>query len=302
MDHNKSRDRFIPEPDHAASFPGGRFALAVAAQIVLMIWGFAYWRPATFHTELQAAPWLLLWVPVFSLFLSGVEYAYHRYFLHEKPITILKSMCDAHRHHHGLTSVTARVLATQPDQPVPVSSQYAIEHKDQEEDMMFPLYALSIFFVLFVPLALVLKLVLPSQPLVLAMVIAIVISYVGYEVLHAILHLPFERFWKPRLYDSPHRRFYQAIYGPHLVHHYRVKTNMAVFGFFGYPIWDKLLKTYVELAVMPLPGAYITYRQSQHQPGKLISWFDSLIERLEQSRLKRFKRRELRRYNRTQAK
>lgn len=269
----------MPDDDHPP-FPWTLFTLSVVLQT--LAWGTAYALcfPGSFRMEVRNAAWCLIWIPVFGLALSAFEYFYHRYLLHEQPLRWFRRQCLAHRNHHGITNITASVKRTEPDKPAPVRSKYAIEKEGQDDDRMFPIYALSIFFLIFLPGAGLLKLVLPGQPLVLSMMAAVLVAYVGYEAIHALLHLPYEKYWQAHLHTSRHRHIWRRIYMPHVVHHYRMRTNMAVWGFYTVPIWDMLFGTYVELAIMPLPGAEITYNESKvREPVRFIRWLDGLAKR-----------------------
>ena len=45
--------------------------------------------------------------------------------------------------------------------------------------------------------------------------------YCAYEVWHAVLHLPFERFWRPAMASRVLGHMVRRMYGFHLMHHWR---------------------------------------------------------------------------------
>jgi hypothetical protein len=95
--------------------------------------------------------------------------------------------------------------------------------------------------------------------------------YSAYEVWHALLHLPFERFWKPRLKSPMWRR----VYGFHLMHHWRPTSNLAIVGFWGVALWDYVFRTHRRPENMPLDKAQVTYVDSSlKKPRWPISMFD----------------------------
>jgi len=187
-------------------------------------------------------------------------------------LPFLGSMQHAHITHHGLTNVKAAVRAAEPDKLATVDSEFPIEERHQEESMMFPLYSGLIFVALFEALlAIPLKLLIPGQPLIISMIFSVMLGYAGYEVWHAFLHLPYDRFWEPRMKNPIVRR----IYGFHLMHHWRPTSNLAVVGFWGLALWDHVFGTHHRPDRMPLDKAEVSYVDSSfRKPRWPISMFD----------------------------
>jgi len=217
--------------------------------------------PSMFFEEIHQPGLLIGLAILFGIPLSLFEYLYHRYFLHHAVLPFLSKMHKAHNEHHGLTSVKAPVNPKQEDLKVHVVNNYAIESIPQKESMMFPGYGISIFQCIFIlTIGLPLKLIWPHLPVILATITSVTVMYVAYEVWHAILHFPYTKYWKPLLegnkwYSSSIRRSY----GFHLIHHFRPKTNLAIVGLWGFPLWDYLGRTRIGPKVLPLPGSKICY-------------------------------------------
>jgi hypothetical protein len=247
-----------------ASFPAAKFTFAVLFQFSLAIALLWWTMPDLVRGELSQ-PWqligltLLLGVPL-SLF----EYLYHRYLLHSAVLPFLGAMHAAHREHHGLTNVKAPILVNEPDTMVPVESRYSVEHAHQEASQMFPLFALSLFYLFFgLAMAWPLKAMFPSSPAVFATLLCVTLFYVAYEVWHAILHLPYEQTWK-RFMDHPKwRRVTRFVYSFHLMHHWRPTANLAVVGLWGIALWDHVFRTHRRPHHLPLHQSKVNFKDAQ---------------------------------------
>src|SRR5437899_11046039 len=105
--------------------------------------------------------------------------------------------------------------------------------------MMFPMWSYPIFIGVFgLLLGLPFKLFFPSHPILLSLIAAVTLYSCGYEVWHSVLHLPYERFWKPMLERRWSRRPVRLMYSFHLMHHWRPTCNLAIVGFWGLALWD----------------------------------------------------------------
>lgn len=265
----------------AKGLPYGWFTLAVGLQLSAALLIFYWIAPASFRNEF-ANPWLIvLWTAIFGLPMSLFEYLYHRYLLHSAVLPFLGSMHRAHGHHHGLTNVKAAVTPNEPDQMVTVDSKYPIEHEHQEESMMFPLYAASIFYAMFMVLfGLPAVLLFNGQPVVTSLLFAVTLCYAGYEVWHAIVHLPFDKYWKPMMESRYFGKATKHAYGFHLMHHWRPTCNLAVVGLWGFAVWDHVFRTHRRPERLPLRGADVTYHDAVlKQPRFPIAQFDKLGSR-----------------------
>lgn len=236
------------------------FFAVTGAQFILMFGLFWWALPAMFGAEL-AQPWkVLLWTFLMGLPLSAFEYFYHRYLLHSAVLPFLGAMHRAHSTHHGLTAVKAPVTPNEPEKMVPVFNEYPIEEPHQEESMMFPSYSISIFYAIFLlMLALPLKLLFSGEPIVLSVLIAVTLQYCGYELWHAVLHLPYDKFWKPYVEGEKSNKIVRRIYSFHLMHHWKPSCNLAVVGFWGVALWDYAFRTHRRPQNLPVAGAEVNF-------------------------------------------
>lgn len=240
--------------------PFVRFFLSIGLQLAAILALFALVANRIFLAEI-GNPWLLIaWTFGLGLPLSLFEYFYHRYLLHSAVLPFMASMHRAHSTHHGLTSVKAPVLPSEPAKLVPVKSEFPIVEDHQEESMMFPFWSMPIFIAVFLLLlGIPLKLLMPSQPILIALIAAVTLYLIAYEVWHAVLHLPFERFWEPFLKGRWTRGIAKHMYGFHLMHHWRPSSNLAIVGFWGVALWDHIFLTHRRPERMPLDGAEVNY-------------------------------------------
>lgn len=247
-----------------AEIPLGRFFIAVGAQMAAFLFLFRVVSPQGLAAE-ASRPWhMLLWTFLFGVPLSLFEYLYHRYLLHSAILPFMASMHRAHGTHHGLTTVKAPVKRDEPETLVPVTSDFPIVEQHQEEAMMFPFYAYPIFIGVFgLLLALPLKLLFPAEPVVMSLIAAVTLYYCSYEVWHMILHLPYERFWKPVTESGWTKRTFRLMYSFHLMHHWRPSCNLAIVGFWGVALWDHAFRTHRRPERLPLQAAQVTYEDAR---------------------------------------
>ena len=247
----------------ANGLPYLAFFAATFAQLAAAL-GVFYWiAPQAFLAEVSQ-PWkIVLWTALFGLPLSLFEYLYHRYLLHSAVLPFLRSMHRAHSHHHGLTNVKAAVKPGEPDQMVAVESKYPIEHEHQEESMMFPLYALSIFYAMFLVLfGIPAALLFSGAPIFISLLLTVTLCYGAYEVWHAIVHLPYEKFWKPMMESRAFGKATRHAYGFHLMHHWRPTCNLAVVGLWGFAIWDYAFGTHRRPERLPIHGSEVKFEDA----------------------------------------
>jgi hemolysin III len=252
-----------------------RFTLITVLELAVAL-GIFYWiAPNVFRDEL-GHPWAILgWILVFGLPMSLFEYLYHRYLLHSSILPFMASQHRAHRTHHGLTNVKAAVTPVEPEKLANVESKYPILEPEQEESMMFPWYALPIFYVIFLGLLAPTKLLFPGSPIILSVIIATTLYLVGYEMWHAILHFPYNRFWKPLMQSRKVGKVTKYVYSFHLMHHWRPTTNLAVVGYWGIALWDHVFRTHKRPEMLPLDRGKVRYVDCKiSQPRWPISQID----------------------------
>jgi hypothetical protein len=254
---NNSHDSHA-EPLHRVPF--AQFFIFTGAQFALSLFIFHWVAPAAFAKEIHQ-PWMILaWTALFGIPLSLFEYLYHRYLLHSAVLPFLRAMHRSHSKHHGLTAVKAAVTPKEPDLLVPVQNEYAVEEEHQEEDMMFPVYAISIFLAIFtLSLGLPFKLAFPGQPVMFSLLTSVTLYYGAYEFWHAIMHLPYDHFWKPLMEHKRIGNTVRYVYGFHLMHHWRPTANLAVVGLWGFALWDHLFGTHHRPTRTPLVGSQVNY-------------------------------------------
>jgi hypothetical protein len=273
---DSAHEHFAPSDsldEKHARVPFATFFAAAIGQLAVIL--AVYWliAPYVFAAELSR-PWLVvLWTIGLGIPVSLFEYFYHRYLLHSAVLPFMSSMSRAHITHHGLTNVKAPVKAHEPEKPATVNSQFPVEHEHQEESMMFPLYSGLIFVAVFMLImGIPLKLIFFSQPILISTIFTVMLYYSLYEVWHALLHLPYDKYWGPLMKYKIVRR----VYGFHLMHHWRPVSNLAIVGFWGVALWDHVFGTHRRPERMPLHNAQVTYLDAKlRRPRWPVSMFDS---------------------------
>jgi hypothetical protein len=241
----------------------GRFFFFTSLQFGITLLLFRLAAPNVLAQELRHPGAIVGLIVLYGLPLSLFEYLYHRYLLHSAILPFMKSMHSAHTLHHSLTSVKAPVRGDAPEELVPVKSDYPVEHEHQTEAMEFPPYALSIFLGIFLILfALPVKLLFPGTPAIFGLICSVTLFYSSYELWHAVLHLPYDQYWKPAMEMRGLGRVVKRTYAFHLMHHWRPTANLAIVGFWGVALWDYALHTHRRPQRLPLKGAFVTYRDS----------------------------------------
>jgi hypothetical protein len=117
-------------------------------------------------------------------------------------------------------------------------------------------------FVFLILLGLPLKLMFPTEPMLISVIFSVTLFYCSYEVWHAILHLPYERFWQPMMEGRWTKRVFRRMYGFHLMHHWRPTSNLAIVGFWGVALWDHAFRTHRRPERLPLHGAEVNYHDA----------------------------------------
>lgn len=248
--------------------------------------------------EVQFATSLPLWLLCFTLMhlvMSLFEYLFHRYTLHKVAVGWLATFKRKHTEHHSLTHV--RDLKHKPNRigQVQVRNKLAITEPNQIRSSAFPAYALITFWGVFSLMIWPLQLLLPSLPILSAGYLAVVFSFSLYEILHAIMHLDYDKYWHRKVEQS---LFVRKVYGFHAMHHSNELVNQAIGGFFGLPIWDWIFGTYFVPEDVPLPEAWVRPEtQKPPRPRWLVRMLDLMVKRLETRFIKRQKKTALARHN-----
>jgi hemolysin III len=207
------------------------------------------------------------------------EWAFHRYVLHSVVTGFLARMANAHRNHHGLTSIRLQPVKVGSDRYI--LNEYPITEKHQHEDSAFPPYALIGFTLFFLPVFALFQWLLPTTPVLIGGFAAIFWSMSLYEILHAVEHLPYE--WWKRATEHPRLGgMWSKIYGFHHMHHANVSCNEAISGFFGLPVADWVFGTYHQPRELLLEGRVATAKDfAVPPPPPWVRWLDGWARKRE---------------------
>jgi hemolysin III len=134
---------------------------------------------------------------------------------------------------------------------------------------------LAAFAAILSPLLALLQWVFPTYPWFLAGFASLVTSLTLYEGLHALNHLPFEK-WSPLIAHPRWGAFWRRVYAFHLRHHAVTDCNESISGFFGLPITDWVFGTCVIPQTLYASGEEWTPGKFRSpRPRKLIRWMDA---------------------------
>lgn len=218
--------------------------LFVLAHLLALFAGIKYGMPATWARQ-WAAGWLAIVLMFFGVSILNcfLEWGVHRCLLHTWIVTWLKRFCRNHRKHHGLTPISVQKSANPLESRI--SSRYFLDEKGDWFNVSFADYSLLVFLATETVFILPFQLLFPRVPFLAGGYLAVACSYMLYEMIHPLEHRPKE-WWDARasnpfwfllgLYVSRLRRRHQY-------HHLHPRCNLAIMGFFGYPLADKILKT-----------------------------------------------------------
>lgn len=264
------------------------FAVIQTAIFTALVYGLCW----LLNKDLVAAQlghgWLayLGWGSLMSLMMSLVEYLFHRYTLHHPMFRFLITFMHKHGRHHGLTHVVGLKRTLNEAGLVEVRFKYSIEEPEQIKSSTFPAYTLVTFWLVFSGLFVPLQLLLIAQPILVTGFGAVLVSFVLYEVIHAAEHLNYKKHWQKwvEAKDAQGQWRYGRIrefYGFHLMHHRYPQVNMAIGGFWGLAVWDRLCRTRYVPDNLPLPGALVQLTETLPVPRWPISWLDKVVARKE---------------------
>lgn len=264
------------------------FAAIQTTIFVAVVYGFCW----LFNKDLIAAQlghgWLTYfgWFSLMSLMMSLVEYLFHRYTLHHPMFRFLTTFMHKHGRHHGLTHVVGLKKTINEAGLVEVRFKYSIEEPEQIKSSTFPAYTLVTFWLVFSVLFVPLQLLLSTQPILVTGYGAVLVSFVLYEVIHAIEHLDYKKHWQKWVEAKDEQGqwrygWIREFYGFHLMHHRYPQVNMAIGGFWGFAVWDRIFHTRYVPDNLPLPGALVQLTETLPVPRWPISWLDKVVARKE---------------------
>jgi len=209
-----------------------------------------FFRP-TWDAQVSAGPIaIVLTTLACSLVFCFGEYFFHRYLLHANSVSFLGKLSFSHLAHHKLTSI--RFIDDK------VQSAYPIEDQEHDEFATFPPYALLAFMgfltIFFLPSAFS----FPGFPILIGGYVAISLAHYLYETIHVAHHTPYDSWWKRKIEGPVFGTMWRKLYGFHQAHHANYKCNMNIAGFYGLPLADLVLGTYVQPEVLLNDGAPAT--------------------------------------------
>lgn len=269
-------------------FSPSLFISTVAVSLSGFLVTLALISPKTWRVQLSAG--LLAIVGTFCAmhFVNAfAEYFFHRYVLHATLIPFLSYFYKQHTLHHALTRVVRRKDASAGmREAFLVENNYPIVEEVQHKASFFPWYTFSAFGILWTPLLMLTQRLLPAAPIFLAGFASIAWSLFLYETLHAIEHLPLEK-WLPLLEHPRWTVMWRMCYAFHLRHHADIHSNEAVSGFFGIPIADIVFGTLVKPIGLYEDGEVVEAAEFKSPtPRRFIRWLDGVVETRRKNRRK----------------
>lgn len=257
------------------------FVITVSISLIGVLMLLRIAAPQIWQAQFQASWWVFL-LTFLALHLKNafVEYGFHRYVLHQPLIPGLRSLYKKHTKHHALTRIVMRKPNTRvnpTDKPVS-ENFYPILEEKQHESSFFPWYTYLAFASICTVLYLPLQLLWPHTPFLLAGYLSLAWSLMLYEILHAIEHLDFDKWWLPLVKNKRWGKTWIKIYGFHLRHHASIDSNESISGFFGFPLPDLLFGTWVSPQTLFTHNKEIDPKEFlPPRPVWIIRWLDSLV-------------------------
>jgi hypothetical protein len=234
---SRSRNRF--------AFP--LFTLFIALHPLAAFAIIRYFFRPTWDAQVAAGPVAIILTTLgCNLVFCFGEYLFHRYLLHANSISFLGRLSFGHLHHHKLTSI--RFPGDK------VESAYPITDVEHDDAATFPPYALLAFMAFWTPFLSVIAFSFPNFPILIGGFIAISIEHYLYETIHVAHHTPYDPWWKRKIEGPVFGTMWRKLYGFHQAHHANYKCNMNIGGFYGIPLADLVLGTYVQPEVLLLDG------------------------------------------------
>lgn len=253
------------------------FTAFIALQLAVLLACIRYFFRPTWNQNLSSGVWAIIATCVVcNLVFCFGEYLFHRYILHIETVRFLRPLCSSHLLHHKLTFIKFD------DVDKKVRSAYPIDNVERDDQSTFPPWALIVFFAFFTPFFAPMAFSFPNLPILIGGYAAIAIAYFLYETIHAVNHMSYEDWWKPRIEGRLFGRVWRHMYGFHLAHHANYKCNLNIAGFFGIPLGDLIFGTYKQPDPLLLDGTPATKEVARKlipQPRWPISWLDGVAFR-----------------------
>jgi len=162
-------------------------------------------------------------------------------------------MSFGHGAHHKITDVTP-INPNRLSEFFNAMSKYEITTNERTEHAVFPHFSVIGFWFFLFPVAALIQGVanlvaltphVPHVPIILAFMLALTWQVWLYENSHAIMHQPYETWWKPRTKLPIVGRWFSKVYRFHFFHHMNENSSLGVVGavWFWY-VWDRIFGTY----------------------------------------------------------
>lgn len=233
--------------------------LFAGAHLAVLFAGLRFFLPNVWERQFEAGiPVMIAVFLIFSIMHCFVECFFHRYVMHMMIVSRLFTLMDRHEKHHFVwTPISLHVSENKIVKKI--ESYYLITEEKQLEFLHFRNSIFLIFFAFYaLPFAL-LQWLFPLLPILLGGWIAIVVYATLYEIMHALEHKN-ETFWISRF---------------HQYHHLRPGYNMAIVGFFGFPLADFVFGTFKSLSYALRDGMTVNKADlAPPKPCRLIQWLD----------------------------
>lgn len=261
------------------------FTLIITPSLAGYLLALTLVAPAVWYVQVAASfPAILGTFLVVHFINAFAEFFFHRYVLHAPLVPFLSYFYKQHTLHHALTHVaTEKGAGDGAREGLRVKNRYSIVEQAQHRASFFPWYAFLAFGIFFTPFFILAQWLLPKAPIFLAGFSALAWSLFLYEALHALEHLPLEK-WRPFLEHPRWGRWWKMVYAFHLRHHADIRSNEAISGFFGLPIADLVFGTWVNPRVLYEDGKFVGADEFRSQTPRFIGWFDKLTEKIIRSR------------------
>jgi hypothetical protein len=199
----------------------------------------------------RALPWLKMREETGSPTIRAIRHAQNT--LTIKLVYYIAKMTFGHGAHHKITDVTP-VNPSRIAELYTIINKYEIVGNDQTEHAVFPHFSILGFWAFFLPLTAVMQVIanaashalgIPTIPIILGATLAMSWQVWVYENSHAIMHKPFNEWWKPRIKGSVMGWWWSSVYRFHFFHHMNEKSSLGVVGsvWFCY-FWDRVFGTY----------------------------------------------------------
>jgi len=197
------------------------------------LWFMPKWDTSTMSKgrRFWAELWISIYIVIGELFL----------YLSER-------MRFGHGEHHKITNINKEAIIVKGVKKLTVRNMYEMICDERTERAVFPDLAPTIFCVFFSVVIIPLSHLFPNSPVLLAGYGMFVWQVILYELSHAAMHLPYNKYWARWIALPIVGKKFEEVYCLHFFHHMNVNCAYGVVGnAFPLPFdysWDMLFNTY----------------------------------------------------------